>query len=132
MINITDDNQIEGDEIIELHLNSPSTGTIGYDSVMTILLKDNDGLGISVAPIKEFSVYPNPAAQNAVLKFAAIPAEANTFELLNLMGQTCARINLKQTKQIILQDEKFKEGIYIYVCKDSSNQILKSGKLIIK
>lgn len=132
MINITDDASIEGDEIIELHLDNPSTGTIGFDSVMTILLKDNDGLGISATTIKDFTVYPNPISRSGVLKLTQVPNEAVSFELMNLVGQKCLSIDLKHTSKASLGEYSINEGIYFFVLKSINGQILKTGKLIVK
>jgi hypothetical protein len=132
MINITDDASIEGDEIIELHLDNPSTGTIGFDSVMTILLKDNEGLGITATSIKEFAVYPNPVAHTGTIKLAQVPNEAVSFELVNLMGQKCVSIDLKHNSKANLNEYSINEGMYFFVLKNMNGQVLKTGKLIVK
>jgi hypothetical protein len=132
MINITDDASIEGDEIIELHLDNPSTGSIGFDSVMTILLKDNDGLGITATSIKEFTVYPNPVTANGNIKLAQLPVDAANFELINLVGQKCISIDLKHSTKVNLNEYALNEGMYFYVLKSNNGTILKTGKLIVK
>lgn len=132
MINITDDVSIEGDEIIELHLDNPSTGTVGFDSVLTILLKDNDGLGISSTIVSDFIIYPNPSTLQSTLKFSNIPADAVSVEFVNVVGQKVLSHSLRASKQLSIREANLTEGIYFYVLKSNNNQVLKTGKLVIK
>ncbi len=80
----------------------------------------------------EVSVYPNPATES--LHFTVSGLQLNTKLQLQVFDEL-GRIVTEQTLDIEnykLKIENFEPGIYFYQLKNSSNEILKTGKVVVE
>ncbi len=79
----------------------------------------------------EVKIYPNPANTNYELQITNYELKQPLkFELRDVTGKLLQQENIATTNTK-LQAANFSNGIYFYQLKNSSNEVLKTGKLVI-
>lgn len=74
------------------------------------------------------SVYPNPA--NTYVTFASNSFNIQSLALYDLLGNE-VRNSTFENKKVLLKLDGLNPGVYVYRIKDKSNQMVKTGKIII-
>lgn len=79
----------------------------------------------------EIFIYPNPASQNAILKFDNFIKETYSFALYDNLGRKVLTINGYATDQIEIERKHLTKGLYFYKLT-VANQRLRTGKLVFE
>lgn len=94
-----------------------SPTSVVQTSTLVLINKNYMFLGIdeNIKDVANFEVYPNPAENNFNLTYLNENAEAASYELINVMGQTVRKTELSREKGILIHNEDLADlpsGIY--------------------
>jgi hypothetical protein len=111
------------------NLNVPSdkvTFTIKYNATEAVGIKEN------VKNLSDFSIFPNPAKESAVINLNSSKATSGSLSVFNALGEVVLQKDLSLIEgknKIELNTENLKSGVYFVSLTNSGNSI--SKKLII-
>jgi hypothetical protein len=100
--------------------------TLKYNSAEAVSIKEN------VKNLSDFSIFPNPAKESAVINLNSAKAMQSSLSVYNALGEVVVQKDLSLLEgknKIELNTENLKSGIYFVSIANGSNSI--SKKLII-
>ncbi len=83
---------------------------------------------LTIKPENLFSVYPNPASNNFVIKSQQV--EKGTYTIINSMGQKITEGNIETSSQVI-NTENLSNGLYFLILK-INDKLVQQNKIIIQ
>lgn len=109
-------------------VNNPTDSvatTVTYIATQTFDIKERK-------PVRQLEVFPNPASDHLEVNYDLNASGTNSFELINLVGNTVYRKELTSAKgQLSLDIAKLPRGVYFYVLRNEA-KTLATRKLIIQ
>ena len=119
-------------QAIFLLASSGATGgvvnTLMYVDDLGVVYNPTIGVDEATAT-KEITVYPNPVSENLYVNMAGIMGANVT--MFDITGKKVAQHNLSE-KTNNINVAAFANGMYVYQVINSANEVLKTGKFIVK